>query len=376
MLYDNATMNKIITVQKYIDKSLSIEEAAQHLHCSTRTFYRYVRSYKEHWPPGLRHGLLWRRSNNRRKKRDWLEKYARQERFRWFWPTLLSEKLEKILWYPIPVESLRRRMIERWLWLPRKPRKIKRNPRKRKAWYWMMIQFDGSYHDRLENGDERCLLLWVDDATWRCMHVKFTKNESIESVISYREEYFDIYGKPSIIYLDRHASYKVNHRKDQFDHTTITRFETAMRYLGIHVIFAKSPEWKWRVENKFKLFQDRGVKELRLAWICDYKNAEKHLQQVIVPQFNKRFAVKSKKTWNYHVKLTKKEKDQLERYFAKRTKRTIDKVWIVRYQWKKYLIKKWQSLNGTRDVRVLESHLWNIQIWNGDIQLCFEQKTW
>jgi hypothetical protein len=375
MLYNTTTMNKVVTIQKYIDKSLSIEDAMKHLQCSERTIYRYARIYKEHGPPWLRHWLSWRRSNNRNKKRDRLEKYARQERFRWFWPTLLAEKIEEILWYPVPVESLRRRMIERWVRMPRKPRKVKRTPRKRKQWYGMMIQFDWSYHDWLENGKERCLLLWVDDATWKCMHVKFTKNESIDDVISYREEYFEIYGKPSIIYLDRHASYKVNHRKDQFDHTTITRFETAMRYLWIHVIFARSAEWKWRVENKFKLFQDRWIKELRLAWIDTYDEAERYLQEVVVPSLNKKFGIESEVKWDYHVKLTGKDKQQLERYFAKRTKRKISKVWVVRYQWGKYLVKKWQTLNWTRDVYVLESHLWNLQMWNWDLQLCFEKKV-
>ena len=57
----------------------------------------------------------------------------------------------------------------------------------------MMIQFDGSYHDWLENGEERCLLLGVDDATGKVMHVKFAQNECIKDIINYREEYFAIY---------------------------------------------------------------------------------------------------------------------------------------------------------------------------------------
>lgn len=89
----------------------------------------------------------------------------------------------------------------------------------------MMIQFDGSYHDWLENGEEMCMLLGVDDATGDCMHMKFRKNENIHDVIEYWKEYFEIYGKPSVIYLDRHSSYKVNHRKDQFDWSTKTRFQ-------------------------------------------------------------------------------------------------------------------------------------------------------
>lgn len=362
-----------MTTQKFIDKSISLEQAAKHLLCSDRTVYRYAAIYKIHWLPWLIHWLKWRRSNNRNRKRENLEKYARQDRFRWFGPTLLSEKLEEILWYKIPIESLRRRMTEWWTWTSRKPRKVKRSPRRRKDWYWMMVQFDGSYHDRLENWEEMCLLLWVDDATGDAMHAKFTKNESLNDVISYREEYFEIYGKPSTIYLDRHASYKVNHRVDQFDHTTKTRFQTAMNYLGIQTIFARSPEWKWRVENRFKLFQDRGIKEFRLAWINTYKEAEKYLQEKLIPSWNKKFRVEAEIKWDFHVPLTSEDVQQLERYFAKRSKRKINKVWVVSYEWNKYVVSRWQSLDWTRNVRVLESHFWNIQIRSWTIQLSFKK---
>jgi len=372
-MFNSTDMNRILTIQKFVDKTLSLEEATKHLSCSERTIYRLSAKYRTHWPPGLRHWLKWRRSNNRRKKREGLEKYVKKKCYTWFWPTLLAEKLEEVLWYSVPVETLRRRMTERWTWMPRKPRKIKRHPRKRKDGYWMMIQFDGSYHDWLENWEEMCLLLWVDDATWDAMHARFTKNESINDVISYREEYFEIYGKPSVIYLDRHASYKVNHRVDQFDHTTKTRFQTAMNYLGIQTIFAKSPEWKWRVENRFKLFQDRWIKEFRLAWIKTYKEAEKYLQDKLIPSRNKKFRVEPDARWDYHVPLTDKDIQQIERYFAKRSKRKINKVWVVSYEWNKYVVGKWQSLDWTRDVRVLESHYWNIQIRSWPIQLEFKK---
>lgn len=371
-LYDDITMNKVVTIQKLIDNSIRIEDAVKHLWYSERTIYRYVKSYKEYWPPWLLHGLKWKRSNNRSKKRESLEYYARQDRFRWFWPTLLSEHLQKKLWYTVPVESLRRRMIEWWLWLARKPAKIKRYPRKRKTWYGIMVQFDWSYEDWLENGEIRCMLLWVDDATWDALHVKFTKNEAIEDVIEYWNEYFEKYWKPSIIYLDRHASYKVNHRKDQFDHTTKTRFQTGMNQLWVQVIFAGSAEWKWRVERRFRVLQDRWIKELRLVWIKNYADAEKHMNEVIIPALNKKFSIDPETKWNFHVPLDKESTEQLERFFAKKTKRKIDKIWVVHYEWNKYLINRWQTLNWTRDIIILQSHYWNIQMWNWDNQLFFQ----
>lgn len=155
-----------------------------------------------------------------------------------------------------------------------------------------MVQFDGSYHDRLGTGQEQCLLIGVDDASGDTVHATFGNGESLVEVIRFWKEYFEKHGKPSIIYLDRHASYKVNHRKDQFDQTTRTRFQTAMHLLGIQVIYATSPEGKGRVERRFGMLQDRGIKELRLAGITEYREAEQYLQQVLIPRWNKQFSVK------------------------------------------------------------------------------------
>jgi hypothetical protein len=43
------------------------------------------------------------------------------------------------------------------------------------------------------------------------------------------------------------------------------------------------------VENKFRTFQDRGIKMMRLAKLRDYKEAEQYLQEELVPSFNKKF---------------------------------------------------------------------------------------
>jgi hypothetical protein len=50
-------------------------------------------------------------------------------------------------------------------------------------------------------------------------------------MIIFWEDYFIRYGKPESIYVDRHATYKVNHERDMFDKEMITRFQRAMRKL-------------------------------------------------------------------------------------------------------------------------------------------------
>lgn len=369
MIYNHKLMNKVLTIEKFSNGSISLEEAVNNLKVSERTIYRYQSAYKAEWPPWLIHGLAGKRSNNRNNKREWVRKYAEKKRYQWFGPTLLSECLEKELGYLIPVESLRRRLIQRWLRMPRKPRPPKRRPRRRKDSYWMMIQFDWSYHDWLENWQERCLLIGVDDATGKVCHASFARSENIEDVVTYRIQYFETVGKPSCIYLDRHASYKVNHRKDQYDHETLTRFQQAMQLLGIQVIFARSAQWKGRVENKFRTFQDRWIKMMRLAWIKTYIEAEAYLQQELIPSFNKKFGKTPKIPGDYHVPITHFEKEKLERYFGKRSKRCMNKVWVVRYQNQKFLIAEGQPLTDWKLIHVIHTHTDKIQLWSWETNL-------
>lgn len=95
----------------------------------------------------------------------------------------------------------------------------------------MLVQFDGSYHDWLENGEMKCLLCALDDATSKVIFARFVNGESLQDVFEFWKEYMRKFGKPMAIYLDRHSSYKVNHPNDQFDHEMKTRFQRAMESL-------------------------------------------------------------------------------------------------------------------------------------------------
>jgi hypothetical protein len=78
----------------------------------------------------------------------------------------MREHLEEDFGIEINKETLRQIMMRIGVWTsnPRK-KKIIRTMRMRKTKFGIMIQFDGSYHDWFENGEERCLLHAIDDAT-------------------------------------------------------------------------------------------------------------------------------------------------------------------------------------------------------------------
>ena len=371
-------MNTVLTIEKLTEGTITMDEARELLWVSERTLYRYKVTYLSEWPPGFIHGLKGKRSNNINTKRDWLRQYVQQKRYEGFGPTLLAECLERHLWYPIPVSSLRRRMIQRGVWLPQPTKKVpQRKPRQRKSGYWLMVQFDGSYHDWLENGQVRCLLIAVDDATGKVCHASFTKSENINDVIAFRIDYFHRHGKPSCIYLDRHSCYKVNHGWDQFDREMLNRFQHAMRRLWVQVIYARSPQWKGRVENKYRTFQDRGIKMMRLAkldgLIKNYDEAQDYLQNVLVPMVNEKFGVEARESWDFHVPLTEHEAGQLEVHFGKRSTRKLNKIGIVRYNKSRYRVEEWQTLEHGRTITVVDTHLWTILLYTWETMLRFEK---
>jgi hypothetical protein len=56
------------------------------------------------------------------------------------------------------------------------------------------------------------------------------------------------------------------------------------------------------------------------------------------------------------------EIEKYERYFAKVTERKINGAGIVQYNNNKYQVPIGQELAGTNRIRVLETHLGNIQL--------------
>ena len=364
-IYSSKDMTKVRIIQKFDDKVITLEQAMEALWRTDRTIYRYLHSYRLHWPPWLLHGLKWKPSNHQSHhgKMEWLREIVWQKRFHWFGPTLLAEKLEEIYWFEFNRESLRQRMIKRWYRVPKKRKNsVKRVKRNRRESKWMLIQFDGSYHDWFENGSEYCLLVAIDDATSEVMKMQFTDWESLVEIVSFWKEYIEEHGKPWAIYVDCHATYKVNHVRDQFDHEMRTRFQTAMQLLWIEVIFSKCPQWKWRVERWFGTHQDRLVKEMRLAWIQDCQSWNKFLQDYYLPKHNKKFSQPARKRWDFHVPISPKEREEFDWYFASIQERKIKRDGTISYKNVIYQIHKGQRLVNHRTITVKETIAWEIQL--------------
>lgn len=377
--YTDKDMKKVRITQKLIDWVISLADACDALNCVERTIYRYKATFLAEWPPWFIHGLKGKESNHNPNSSKFasIDPIIIQNKFAWFGPTLLSEKLEEIYWITINKESLRQKMIKKWLRVPDKRKIIiARQKRDRRPIYGMLIQFDWSYHDWLENWKKWCLLVAIDDATSTVIDAMFTKWESLDDVFEFWKIYFKKHGKPQAIYIDCHASYKVNHPQDQFDNEMKTRFQRAMETLGIVVIYSKQPEGKWRVERGFGTHQDRLIKEMRLAEIHTYEDANKFLHSYYLKKHNSKFSVPAKEMWDSHTKVTKQELDNMEWFFAKNTDRTMRRDCTVCYRNTTYQILKNQSLYWNYRLTVKESMYWNIKIFSGTKSLLFKLLPW
>ncbi|HDI6328714.1 TPA: hypothetical protein POA47_004046 [Escherichia coli] len=144
----------------------------------------------------------------------------------------------------VSVETLRKWMTADGLWVPysrRRPRV--HQPRYRRDCLGELVQIDGSPHDWFEGRAPKCcLLVFIDDATGRLMHLRFGEIESAFDYMMATREYLEQHGKPLAFYSDKHGIFRVNNGGSTT--TGITQFGRVLSELGIELICANSPQAK------------------------------------------------------------------------------------------------------------------------------------
>lgn len=277
-------------VSQVMEGQLLQADAAQRLGLSTRQVRRLCRRYESEGLLGLVSKRRGRPSNRRlpASLRDRAMSLVAAH-YHDFGPTLAHEKLTERHGLALSVTTLRRWMVETGYWVPRKARDPRPyQPRRRRPCRGELIQIDGCDHEWFEDRGPRCVLLvFVDDATGALMDLRFTRSESTFEYFGSVRRYLATHGRPVAFYSDKASIFRVN----QKDHggTGLTQFGRAMRELNIDIICANSAPAKGRVERAHLTLQDRLVKELRLAGVCDIEAANRFLPAFIA-DYNRRFA--------------------------------------------------------------------------------------
>jgi transposase-like protein len=226
-----------------------------------------------------------------------------EQRYPDFGPTLASEYLAKE-GLVVDHETLRRWLLGAGLWKKKRKRQKHRQHRERRAHRGELIQMDGSHHDWFEGRRGRAVLMvMIDDATNRTC-ARFYEAEDTRAAMDIFGRYARCYGLPQALYVDHDSIYECT-RESRIDEDLRgqgpqTQFDRAMTTLAVDVIPANSPQAKGRVERRHGVFQDRLVKAMRLEGISTIEAANRHLDDVFLPELNHRFTCKARDRGDLH----------------------------------------------------------------------------
>lgn len=325
-------LNRAAMLQRIANNTLTQKEAARSLGLTDRQLRRLMVKYRAEGAAGLANQARGKPGNHHLPVavKDHAIKLVRTQ-YPDFGPTLAAEKLEERDGLKIGTETLRGLMTAAGIWRTKQRKTTHRTRRERRACYGDMEQFDGCRHDwfegRLKGGVWATLLASRDDAN-NTVRAQFSDYEGTRPVMAYWRDYFKAYGKPQSIYLDRHSTYKINAKSALDDQAMLSQFERAMEQLNVEVIHANSPQAKGRIENLFGTFQDRLVKELRLAGISHVAAANSWLQEIFLPAFNARFCVTPQSEVDVHRPLQTGE--DLAAILSVRSTRYVNQDFTIR----------------------------------------------
>ncbi|EHY4924713.1 ISNCY family transposase [Escherichia coli] len=314
-------------IQRVFDRALLQRDAADILELSVRQVQRLVRLYRTDGATAFASSRRGRPANNRIneeircKTLDLIRCHYSD-----FGPTLATEKLAERHHINLSVETVRNWMTADGLWRPhsrRRPRVYQ--PRYRRDCLGELVQIDGSHHDWFEGRAPKCcLLVFMDDATGRLMHLRFCDSENA----------FD-YMMATRQYIDKHAVFRVNGQESRRAGTT--QFGRALRELAIELICANSSQAKGRVERVNKTLQDRLIKEMRLQNICSIAQANQWIEN-FMSDFNRRFSRPAKYPKDLHRPVIQCSQE-LDDIFAWQELRTLSKALTFQYDKIMYIVE-------------------------------------
>jgi len=145
----------------------------------------------------------------------------------------------------------------------------------------------------------------------------------------------------------------------------LTQFGRAMKQLGVKIELAYSPQAKGRVERRNGLFQDRLVKEMRLAGINDLEHGNRFLEEAFLPELNRRFWVKPAQEADVHQSVPR----DLAEVLGWEEARVVQRDWTVAWQGRWFQIE-----SGHEALCLVGRSVMVRELRNGRVQLIREKQ--
>lgn len=351
--------DRLVIVHQVAEGLLTMEEAARRYGVGLRHMRRVMRRFEREGDCYVVHGLRDVRSNRSLplELREKALAKAREELYRDFGPTLLSEHLERDPEIGgVDPSTLRLWMMAEGLWEARPRKHRHRRRRERRGSFGEMVLMDTSIHPWLEgrSDEEMVLIALIDDATSR-LYCRFFPRDTGAANRQLLVEYMERFGRMGAVYADRAGHFEVHFRSKERREAdlekALTLIERGLNELDIELIRALSPQAKGRVERLFGTLQDRLIKEMRVAGITSMGEANRFLDGVFIPFWNHRFAVEPAEAVDAHRALA--QDVDLLRVFAETEERVIRSDFTFRYKNQHYQIEESQAHGAMPKSRVV-----------------------
>jgi len=225
--------------------------------------------------------------------------------------------------------AVKNRLVKR----PKRRKKKVHKLRPRMPQAGMLIQFDGSEHEWINN--IVCDLVGgIDDATGEVVGAEFFIGETSLHCMKVMQDIIESKGVPHAFYLDG-AGYFGKH-----DRETNTQIARAFGDVNCECIIAGSAQAKGRIERLWNTFQDRLIAELDFYQIQNIPAANKFLKEDFLPRYNKKFGIPARIVEPAYQTL---KRHNLKNIFCRKTPRKIGQGQQFSYQNKLFIINEDRS---------------------------------
>ncbi len=334
-------LRRVPVIRHVMEQKMTQVQAGALLGLSTRQVRRLIERVEQEGDQGLAHRGRGKPSNRRmpeKVKATVLTLYA--QRYGDFGPTLAAEKLIERHGITLSDETLRRWLTARGIDHFRRRKRPHRAWRKRRSHVGELLQLDGSHHGWLEGrGPCGVLMAYIDDASSRVFARCYDYEGTIPAMDSF-QRYVRQYGIPLAIYADRHTTYPSPAQPTVEEQLTgaepTSQFGRALGELGVELIPAYSPQAKGRIERLFHTFQDRVIKEMRLAEVSTMEEANRFLERYL-PIYNQRFEVQPAQPVDLHR--SRPAQRDLDRILCVKTNRVLRRDWTVAHHGHLYQVQ-------------------------------------
>ena len=294
-------LKTLTVINRFIDKSISRQQAAKLLGLSTRQITRLKKGVLASGAESLIHKNTGRKPAHAvsdETKEAVLKIFSRPEfsgvNFLHFKDILLAD-FGISLSYSALSSILKNAGFES----PKKKKiRHRTHRRKRKPHPGQLIQIDATPYEWFGDRVKYALHGAIDDATGQVVGLFLTQNECLYGYLETMHQCCMDFGIPQTVYSDNHTIFRSpKTRKLTVDELLsrntvhLTKFGRSMHELGIDLIFAKTPQAKGRIERLWATLQSRLPVEFAKRGIKTLSEANRFLETEYRKLFNQKFSV-------------------------------------------------------------------------------------